>query len=225
MAVRKEIDLYAPVKQFLAAQGYTVKGEVTGCDLVAVRGEDVVVVELKVRFNLELVLQGVQRQRLTQAVYLAVESPRARRGRWQEILALCRRLGLGLLTVNFGRQPPRLEVELEVDAPEPRQRPRARARLLGEFTRRTGDFNIGGSTRRALVTAYREDALRVAEVLKSGPCKLADLRAATGNSKVAGILQGNAYGWFARVGRGIYELTPAGVEALVTYAAVVAELV
>jgi hypothetical protein len=68
-----EADLYAPVKRFLERQGYDVKGEVRGCDLVARRGEEpLVIVELKLRFNLALVLQGVERLALSDAVYLAV---------------------------------------------------------------------------------------------------------------------------------------------------------
>ena len=45
-----ETTLYAPVKRYLEAHGFTVKGEVCGCDLVALRGEEppiVVVGELK----------------------------------------------------------------------------------------------------------------------------------------------------------------------------------
>jgi hypothetical protein len=36
---RPETSLYRPVKRHLERLGYTVKGEVCGCDLVAIRGE------------------------------------------------------------------------------------------------------------------------------------------------------------------------------------------
>ena len=52
-----ETGLYLPVKQFLELLGFEVKGEVCGCDLVAlVRGEPtaLVVWELKLTFSLEL---------------------------------------------------------------------------------------------------------------------------------------------------------------------------
>ena len=66
MAVLNETDLYAPVKQLLEEQGYTVRAEVDRCDLVAVRGgEPPVIVELKRRFALSLVYQGIERQRIT----------------------------------------------------------------------------------------------------------------------------------------------------------------
>src|SRR5919197_1760264 len=61
---RRETSLYFPVKRFLETLGFDVKGEICGCDLVAIRGEEpplVVVGELKLGFNLELVLQGIDR--------------------------------------------------------------------------------------------------------------------------------------------------------------------
>ena len=46
-----EADLYGPIKRFLEAQGYEVKGEIGPCDVMAVRGDEgPVVVELK-EFN------------------------------------------------------------------------------------------------------------------------------------------------------------------------------
>jgi hypothetical protein len=92
-----EVDLYAPVKALLEGQGYAVKGEVLRCDVVGVRGDEPpVVVELKQRFSLDLVLQGVDRLAMTDRVYLAVGAlPKRRR----EVRALCRRLGLGLIAV------------------------------------------------------------------------------------------------------------------------------
>ena len=57
-----ESDLYAPVKALLEGQGYSVKGEVLGCDVVAVRGKELpVIVELKQTFGIGLVLQGVKK--------------------------------------------------------------------------------------------------------------------------------------------------------------------
>ena len=76
MAMKLESDLYLPVKHFLEQQGYEVKGEVKDCDLMAVREEDILIVELKLHFNLTLVLQGVERLKLTPNVFLAIERPR-----------------------------------------------------------------------------------------------------------------------------------------------------
>src|SRR5258708_37206524 len=95
-----EADLYEPVKAFLAGQGYVVRGEVRGCDVVATRGDGKpVIVELKLRFNLALVLQGIERLALTDQVYLAV--PRGAASPDDRLVRkFGRLLGLGLMTVN-----------------------------------------------------------------------------------------------------------------------------
>lgn len=219
---RREADLYGPVKAFLEALGFSVKGEVNGCDLVAVRGEDLVLVELKVAFNLPLVLQGIERQRACDTVYLAVEAPSnpSDKARWADVQRLCRRLDLGLLTVSFAaHRAPRVDVICEPGPYQPRRDTKARVSLLREFHRRTGDHNVGGVTRRPIVTAYRESALAVAEhIHRFGPSKPSKIKAATGCEKAAAILQSNVYGWFERERPGIYRVTPAGEDALKLYA-------
>ena len=85
----REDALYPPVKTFLEAQGYTVKGEVNGCDLVAIRDrEPSVIVELKTGFSLPLVFQGIARQGLSDTVYLAVPPFSVRTARRQDAGAL-----------------------------------------------------------------------------------------------------------------------------------------
>jgi hypothetical protein len=215
--VHLEAALYLPVKQFLEQRGYEVKGEVRGCDLVARRGDEPpVIVELKLRFSLALVLQGINRLALTERVYLAVPR-RVGRGplspQKPEIRKLCRRLGLGLMLVS----PSRKTVELleEPVAYRPRQAKLRALRLVDEFSRRIGDANTGGVVGVPLVTAYRQDALRCARALALyGPMRVGALRAAAGVPSAARILQRNVYGWFDRIERGIYRLTPAGDQAL-----------
>ena len=94
----REVDLYPPVKQFLSQQGYEVKGEVRDCDVIAVRGDEPsVVVELKLTFNLTVVLQAVDRLQISEVVYIGVPQGLAvlRRHR-KKVIKLARMLGLGL---------------------------------------------------------------------------------------------------------------------------------
>ncbi len=216
MAPHRETDLYAPVKAFLAAQGYDVKGEVGCADVVAVRGaEPPVIVELKRGFTLALVHQGIARQAVTDAVYLAV--PRGSGRAWHRGLrdnrALCRRLGLGLLAVRLADGT----VEPLCD-PAPyraRRSAGARALLLREFARRQGDPNDGGTSRRSgLVTAYRQDARRCAAHLVAGACRGAEVAAATGVANATRLMADNHYGWFVRIRPGVYALSPAGRDAV-----------
>ncbi|ANE48547.1 hypothetical protein SY83_22210 [Paenibacillus swuensis] len=234
MAVREETELCAPVKSFFEARGFAVKSEVRGCDLVGVHPEakEPVIVELKKTFNLALLFQGMERLRMSGNVYLAVERNRAKKGahnqRWSDIVELCQRLGLGFITVTFYvTKKPLVEVLCEPSAAgagvPAAKRSRVRAsKLLYEFAERSGDYNVGGSTKRKLVTAYREKALQIAYHLEQhGRLSPVKLRELTGSPKAAGILQKDYYGWFRRAQRGVYELTPEGKAALTSHAEVI----
>src|SRR5437870_7259110 len=161
-----EADLYPAVKAFLEAQGYDVKAEVRGCDVVAIRGEEPpVIVELKLTFSLALLLQGVDRLGLTDRVYLAVGRPRGRRGRRGSVLRrgvreLCRRLGVGLMTVAPGRSVGWGEVVVEPVPYRQRRRMVGLTRLLREHARRGGDPHRGPITRTAIVTGHPPAPLR-----------------------------------------------------------------
>lgn len=212
-AAPPETALYAPVKAFLASQGYEAKGEVGPCDLLARRGEEEpLAVELKRGFTLALVMQGVARQALFERVALAVPAAAlAGRRRRKDALALCRRLGLGLLLVSSAGA---VEAALDPGAPPPRRNTRARGAILREFTRRDGDPNEGGSGGRRLMTAYRQEAIRLAAHLAAaGPTRPAEAGRAAGAPRAGAILRDNHYGWFKRVSRGVYTLTEAGEAA------------
>ncbi|WP_430450278.1 DUF2161 domain-containing phosphodiesterase [Rhodophyticola sp.] len=216
----KETDLYPPVKAFLEAQGYDVKAEIAGADVVARRAdEDPVIVELKARFSLALFHQGVARLAVSDVVYLAV--PRGTGRAFQKALAenvkLARRLGLGLMTVRL--TDALVEVHCDPGPYAPRISKPRKARLLREFARRSGDPNRGG-TNGKIITAYRQDALRCAGHLAAhGPCRGAAVKAATGVDRATAIMRDDHYGWFERVEKGVYTLTGAGRTALVSFEA------
>ena len=206
----RETDLYPPVKAHLEAAGYAVKAEVGPADVIGVDGDAVVIVELKAGFSLTLLQQAVARQAITDAVYVAVPRWRGRAG-WKAFkgnVGLCKRLGLGVLSVR----PEDGFVQVHADpAPfRPRKSATRRARLLGEFARRAGDPNTGG-TNGKIVTAYRQDAERIAAFLAaSGPSKGAVVAKATGVAQATRLMATNHYGWFERVETGIYRLTDTG---------------
>lgn len=97
----KESDMYLPIKDFLVEDGYVVRGEVNNADIVAVKGGDMIIVEMKKSFNLKLVYQLVERQRMTDKVYAAVlVNYKTRRGKaFQNMIKLLKRLSLGLIIV------------------------------------------------------------------------------------------------------------------------------
>ena len=213
-----ETELYLPVKRFLEAQGYDVKAEIGDCDVLAIRGEEPpVIVELKTGFNLQLLLQGIDRQTVTDSVYLAI--PESKRSLGPDNLRLCKRLGLGLLVVSKDW----VEAYLDPAPYQPRKAPHHKAVLLKEFQRRVGDPNFGGSSKRPLVTAYRQDALRCVKFLKNtGASKVSDVVAQTKVERAATILRGDVYGWFMKIDRGVYSLSPKGEAAVSIFADVLA---
>ncbi len=209
-----ETSLYLPVKSFLEEAGYTVKGEIGGCDIVGLsEGEPPVVVicELKLSFNLELILQAVDRAAVADEVWIAARVSAKGKGRESDkrYRDLCRRLGIGMLGISDQGV---VSVIVGSVTPMPRTNPKRRSRLMREHQKRKGDPVVGGSTRTPQMTAYRQQALGCAQALASGPLKLSDVRAQV--PEAAKILPGNVYGWFERVERGVYGLTPAGIEAL-----------
>lgn len=231
MAITHETELYLPIKAYYEQRGYEVKAEVVHCDLIAIHPEsgDMVIVEMKRTFNLALLLQGVERLRLGDNVVLAVERNRKKTGahnqRFGDLTELCRMLGLGLMTVVFYKtKAPMIEMLCEPgELPRRGRRHTRQSKLLTEFKERSGDYNTGGSSKRKLVTAYREKALRCAWALQMlGQAAPRQIAALSGNAKAAKFLQQDYYGWFLRIERGVYTLRPEGSAALEQYADIVA---
>ncbi|POO57237.1 DUF2161 domain-containing phosphodiesterase [Agrobacterium rosae] len=212
-----ETSLYLPVKAFLETAGYSVKGEVSGCDLVGINGDEppvVVICELKMTFNLEVILQAVDRAAIADEVWIAAKISAKGRGREADkrYRDLCRRLGIGMLGISD-----RGDVSIIVASisPMPRTNPKRRSRLVREHQKRRGDPALGGSTRKPVMTAYRQQALGCAAVLVAGPLRVRDVRASVPDA--GKILLSNVYGWFERLEKGVYGLTDAGRDALIRW--------
>jgi len=215
----RESDLYLPVKRLLESHRYEVKGEVQDCDVLAIRGADApVVVELKVTLNLDVILQAVARLSLTPHVYIGIPAEcGAFKRRRRPTIKLLRMLGLGLLVVaNAHRETRTAQVLLDPGLYTPRRSKRRQQRLIGEFIRRLGDPNLGGTeTRRGIVTAYRQRALEIARFPpQSGPTKASRIARALQDPKARDVLYRDVYGWFDRASLGVYDLSPKGRDVL-----------
>ena len=209
-----ETSLYLPVKRFLESLGFAVKGEIGGCDLVGLGADDtpvVVIGELKLAFNLELVLQGVDRAGACDEVWLAARLSSRGKGRESDarFRNLCRKLGFGMLGVA---ETGEVHVLVSPCAPATRRDPRRRSRLVDEHRRRRGDPVAGGGSKTPIMTAYRQRALALAAAVACAPQRPRDLKPAVPDA--AKILLHNVYGWFDRTQRGVYGLTDAGRAAL-----------
>lgn len=217
-----EVDLFKPVSDFLIEQGFTVRSEVKDCDIAAFKDEELVIVELKRNLSVELLAQGVKRQKSAEVVYIAVPKPKKLIGnsKWRDIIHLIRRLELGLILVSF--KGDRGVVEIAVQ-PVPFDRDRSirankkkREGIIKEVKSRYIDANIGGSTRTKLVTAYKENTIFVACCLnKYGPMSPKRIKElGTDKKQTDSALRGNFYGWFDKVKKGVYIINDAGKAAL-----------
>ena len=212
----KEADLYAPVKAFLQRQGYEVKGEVGAADVVGRRGDDLVIVELKLGFSLALFHQAMDRAVITDDVYVAV--PAGGKGKaLRNNVKLARRLGLGVLTVRT--RDGFVEALADPGPYAARKVARKKKAMLRAFDRLEGDPNAGGATRHGIVTGYRQDALKCARFLAvHGASRGAKVAEWAEVPTATRIMADDHYGWFTRVERGVYDLTDAGRKGLADWA-------
>ncbi len=219
----KETDLYQPVCNYFIERGYKVNGEVKALDVTAVKDQELVVIELKKSLNLQLLVQGVKRQRLTDLVYLAVPCPRNLYSRaWKDKVYLTRRLEFGLMVVAFTGEDALVRV---VHHPKPfsrehskRSSKRKRNDILKEAAGRINNYNVGGSSRTKLMTVYKENCLHIACCLQRfGSLSPKKLRLLGTGKKTTSILYRNHYFWFNKVSRGLYQLSEKGREALHQY--------
>ncbi len=222
-----ESSLYGPVRDYLESLGYEVKGEVKDCDIAAMRDGELIVVELKRGFTMELLYQAVDRQRIADGVYVAVPLP----GRGylsphiRDMQSLCRRLELGLIFVGFTSQgTPQLDIAVHPrEASAPRRDKKRRLAVIREHEARTGSANTGGVNRKKILTAYKEQALRVARLLRDeGPLTVDGVKRRGGPSNAGAILGRNVLRWFDREAapggrRYLYRVNLAGLEALEMY--------
>ena len=216
----KESDMYAPIKELLEEEGYTVRSEVKDADVVAVRDEEMIIVEMKTSFNLKLVYQLIERQRMSDKVYAAVlVNYKTRWGKsFQNMAKLLKRLSLGLIIIYEKKNGISVEKLFDPDFNRYNKSHVKERRLKYEFEARSGDYNTGGVTKKKIVTSYREKALQIACLLESGgPASIRDIKEKTGVEKAASILQKNHYGWFVRETRGVYKLSDTGVNEISSF--------
>ncbi len=220
-----EKTMYPLLKSYLESLNFSVKAEVHDVDIMAVKDELILLVEMKTTLNTALMAQGVKRQAISDYVYCAIPKPTygIRKSKvFKDKLVLLKHLELGLLFVDIENNC--VETILDPKTPSVRHKKKRRLALLKEFQTRKTTYNIGGSTQTKIITAYREIALLALTFLKDGPQSTKALRLYTQNKKVVSILQKNYYGWFTRVSHGVYGITEEGKSALTDYKHVINEL-
>jgi len=223
----KESELSVPVEKWLKARGYQVNHEVQNCDMTAMKEDELILLELKLRFSLTLVYQALERKALSPSVYIVIPLKGSKNvpPQYRRMKMLLQRLQIGLMLVRYMRSSVRVEIVLHPREYQPRKRIKRKEALLREIHNRYGEFNRGGqSTTERRITAYRQQALQAAWLLQKGTASPAQLRRQGCSDRVQTILSQNHYGWFDRVERGVYCLNSAGEEGLKAYGDIVETL-
>ena len=214
----KESDLYLPLKSFLQSLGYEVKGEVCDCDVVAQKDDITIIVELKLSLNLEVILQAVDRLALSDTVYIGIPKEcKSFKKKRKQLLKLIKMLGFGLITIDVNKS--KVEVVNEPSEYKPRKSKTKNKRLLSEFEKREGDPNLGGmTTKKGVLTAYRQKALKIAKYLEeNGATKASIVSKELEEEKARDIMYKNFYGWFEKTSVGVYDITDKGKEEISTW--------
>lgn len=219
-----EVDLYKPIQNYFIQLDYEVYGEVNHCDLIAVKENELIIVELKLNLSVELLIQATKRQRLSENVYIAIPKPNYSlySKKWKNICYLIRRLELGLIIVSFQKSKGQVEIKItpsHFDRKKSMQMSRnERERLFDEIKGRNGDHNIGGSHKTKIMTAYKEICINIACCFEIfGPLSPKALRNFGTGKKTLSILNKNYYGWFTRIKRGTYCISEIGKKEIKEY--------
>jgi hypothetical protein len=172
----------------------------------------------------DLLIHAAKRQRLTDQVYIAIPKPKYRLNsrQWTDKCHLIRRLELGLIVVSFSGKRAKAEI---IFHPTPFNRRKSlgqnklkRETVMKEINGRSADFNVGGSNRTKIMTAYKENCIQIACYLENfgslSPRALIQL--GTG-AKTSSILTKNYYGWFERIKRGTYVISAKGKQEVREY--------
>jgi len=220
-----ERDMFLIIKKYLESQGFIVKAEVKDIDIMAVKEDFVLLVEMKMQLNTNLMAQGIKRSTLNDLVYLAIPRPSSKVLKsklFKDKCLILKHLALGLLLVDMKKET--LEVLLDPKDPQVRKKKKKRNALLKEFHLRKTAYNVGGVSKTKIVTAYKELALIALDFMSESEKTTKELRQYTMNTKIVDLMQKNYYGWFVRVSRGVYDITDEGRKALLTYDEIIKDL-
>lgn len=207
--IERETELYKPVQKFFADLGFKVDAEVNDCDVVATKDDIVVICELKRGFTIELVYQLVQRKKLTPYVYAVIPRPKnMRSAAFRKKLDILRALDCGLLVVLNTTK--RVDILLEPKGEDTQTNKIRRRGLEKEVSVRKVSLNLGGQSKRKIVTAHKESLIAALCYIE----KYGKIETRKCKDNIRAVLQRNHYNYFVKLDKGIYSATKAGLRLL-----------
>lgn len=212
----KESDLYTPVCEYFISLGYDVQAEVKSCDLVAKKDGETIVAELKTSFCLKLVYQAIERQSITDLVYIVIPRPKGAKGsQWNSMLKLMKRLDIGIITVALDSELKAVDI---VSVPAGTAKPKSsakRALLNKEVDSRNLHVNTGGVNKTKILTAYREKSIYILCLAEAfGEISPAQINKILNEPYAGNIVSRNFYGWFKKISKGVYAISDEGYKIL-----------
>lgn len=209
--IKSETELYLPVQKYFVDLGFKVDAEVRDCDVVATKGDITVICELKRGFTIELIYQLVQRKKMTPYVYAVIPRPKNMRSRaFIKKLDILRALDCGLLVVLNSTK--RVDLVLDPRGEDTSAKKMRRKGIEKEVSVRKMSLNLGGQTRKKIVTAHKESVIAaLCYIEKYGTIKTRECK-----DNIKNALQKNHYNFFVRVEKGIYTANEKGRKFLET---------
>ncbi|MDE6357869.1 MAG: hypothetical protein K2L15_04695 [Eubacteriales bacterium] len=218
MEKTKETDLFEPIKKYFIKKNYKVQGEVKNCDIVCLKDEEMLIIELKKSFNLKVLYQAMERKAFSNYVYIGIERPKNfRKKEVKNMLKVLEKMEIGLITVALDSPTKNVDIVLEPCYKKVYKTSKKRKIILNEINNRRLETNLGGSSTKNsnILTAYREKAIYIAcvlEILEKASGK--EIKEIIKIENPNAILRGNHFGYFEKVERGIYALSETGINML-----------
>lgn len=211
----KETDLFKPVRKLFLDQGYDVQGEILAADVFAVKEKEVIIIELKLAMSLKLIYQAIERQKVTPNVYIALPKVQIHKHLKTnpQLKLLLHKAGIGLIEVTLNEANILIEPATS-DQIQLKTAPQKKRMMMREFNARDQHQTLGGTNGKK-VTAYKEKVIEIAKALLS--LKEADyklIKEYTRIEQAATILRNNFDGWFIKNEKGLYELSPKGMDEI-----------
>lgn len=198
----QEEDFYKPIKEYFENEGFNVKAEINDCDCVCVKDDVIVICEFKLSFNISLVFQGMDRQKISDYVYLCIPRYKGRAGYRNFLKAkeLVKKLGLGLIIVSLDSKYQTIDIAVEPTLNTDRKNKRKKDSLLKEYNGRNFDLNVGGQTRKKINTAFKEKCIMLLCILeKEEEISTREIMSKYKMDKsITGILYRNIFGFFIK---------------------------
>ena len=210
----KEVDLFAPIKEYWFGKGYKVNAEVKGFDITLTKENELIIIETKLIFNTKLLYQAISAQKVANFVYIAL--PTQNYKNLKNIVHICTCLGLGLITISH-QGFVNVVLNNEIASLDKRLKNYKKLNIVtSEIKSRNFDTNIGGSNKTKLMTFYREKSIHIATCLSVLPYASASVLVNEyGCPKDTGnIIYANKYNWFTRISKAKYALSDEGKSAI-----------